>query len=183
MSQVVNRQRDFYRFERLHDVMEYSNAIGYIHQGGAQRLLDMADGQVFVYGTLMDGFGNNRIIDGTLLGEDCTKVAAFDMQNVGYPIAFVATDEGPCYKIRGECWTAVTPLSMMNMFWLEFGAGYEVGIVELETYGKALMFFQGPWKRLPDYERGDVIMEDGCLEWAGYARRVPAEIGGGTTDA
>jgi gamma-glutamylcyclotransferase (GGCT)/AIG2-like uncharacterized protein YtfP len=56
---------------------------------------------VFVYGTLMSGEGNNRLLDGcTRIGEAVTE-KPFALHNVGFPVTFYHKKGKP---VLGELW-------------------------------------------------------------------------------
>jgi len=64
--------------------------------------------QVFVYGTLKQGYGNNRILSSgqaTLVGEDV--VEGYELYYSGFPVA----NPNPLTAVRGEVWDIGDPLT------------------------------------------------------------------------
>lgn len=75
---------------------------------------------VFVFGTLISGFNNHRILAGKTWDTDtppakfvgpCTTVGFFKMRDVGFPYIKKVKSHSPgkAYRVRGECWDIGDP--------------------------------------------------------------------------
>lgn len=82
-------------------------------------------GKVFVYGTLKQGFGNNRFLTGAYGGKPATflgkavTVTAYPMmvRNVSFPYLFDVPGKGQC--CWGEVFDVTDPTTMANLDRLE----------------------------------------------------------------
>lgn len=61
---------------------------------------------LFVYGTLKRGWGNNRLLEGAKFVGEAYSHKSYALANGGFPIAYTKYREGfPMLPIKGEVWS------------------------------------------------------------------------------
>lgn len=138
---------------------------GYIGRVNAakQRGFDMTT-RIFVYGTLMRGFGNNRLLVGqTLVGADMTRDAGFVLYPLGGTVPGVSrVTDGGCH-VAGEVYD-VDDKALARVDALEGnGRFYTRELVDLDQHGQGWMYLL-PYGRYNPI-RDEVRAVDGVQSW------------------
>ena len=129
--------------------------------------------KVFVYGTLQQGYGNNRLLkdhDADCLG---TRVTAdkYVLGDVGFPYALTPEavegrlEEEMFRPVEGELWSIPNEDCLASLDRLEGnGHHYTREVIQLSTGEEAWMYLQPDWQVLYHCTRC-TITEEGNYKW------------------
>jgi gamma-glutamylcyclotransferase (GGCT)/AIG2-like uncharacterized protein YtfP len=140
---------------------------------------------IFVYGTLMTGYGNNYLLDQnqegvTFIGKAVSKDSHYFMVDVGFPMVFDPTyhdDEFPMTnhigKIKGELYFVTNPEVLSNLDSLE---GHPRWYVRTESDFHCMdEVVPAQYYRMQDldYTNSEAVIpnEDGVLDWSDFGAR------------
>ena len=107
--------------------------------------------RVVVYGTLKEGYGNNRLLKSSRKMASTQTSGEFVLGNVGYPYAFPPDAVPEQYKkllfpVMGEMYEVDTVESFVNLDTLEgFPSHYNRHIISFENGLDAWMYVQPDW--------------------------------------
>ena len=110
-----------------------------------------ANPRVFVYGTLKEGYGNNRLLSHSKFLGAAQSVGNFVLGNVGFPYAF-PSDAVPeqykklCFPVVGELYEADSVESFLSLDFLEgYPSHYDRRITMFDNDVNAWMYVQPDW--------------------------------------
>ena len=118
---------------------------------------------VFVYGTLKQGHGNNRLLNrAKFVGPGTTVSEAFQMQDGGFPMVFA----GGQFKVKGELFEVNDQQTLDNLDRLEgVPHFYNRQEVEVDVDGEIISAFM--YVTNDRYQQGNFMVpnDNNVLEW------------------
>jgi len=144
-------------------------------QRSGQRLKDATKAlslceRAFVYGTLKEGYGNNRLLfTSELLGTTETE-GKFVLGNVGFPYAFPPDavpqqHEKLLFPVKGEMYKVDNVKTFVNLDILEgYPSHYQRRIVSFENGLDAWMYVQPDWHNA-QYCDVCTLSDEGVWSW------------------
>jgi gamma-glutamylaminecyclotransferase len=127
--------------------------------------------KVFVYGTLKQGYGNHRILEGKSFLGPAVTIGRFNMLNSGFPVLIPADDGLP---VKGEVYDITGDLDTLDRLDQLEGEGVMYDrreIYVLLSDGErvvASVYVGNPtyWRRKKRHDNDQYLTDDNHLEWS-----------------